>query len=79
MVFGLMGILKGEEATCFPGFEKDLLGATPLKKTCVRSGHFITGCGAGACFALGREMVAALIDEKTADEVISRMMFGVYE
>lgn len=79
MVFGLMGLLKGEEATCFPGFEKDLLGATPVKKTCVRSGHFITGCGAGAGFALGREMAAVLVGEDTADAVLRKMMFQVYD
>lgn len=79
MVYGLMGILSGHEATCYPGFEKDLLGATPLRKTCVRSGHFITGCGAGAGFALGREMAAVLVGDDTADAVLRQMMFQVYE
>ena len=79
MVYGLLGILKGEKATCYPGFEKDLLGAEPQKQTCVRSGHFITGCGAGACFALGREMAAVLVGEDTADAVLRQMMFGVYD
>ena len=78
MVFGQMGILKGEEATCFPGFEEDLKEAKFVKKMCVRSNHFITGCGAGACFALGREMVAALKGEEIADDVLRRMMFNVY-
>ena len=79
MVFGLMGILKGEEATCFPGHEADLLGAKFVQKTCVRSHHFITGCGAGAGFALGREMVAALKGDAIADEILHRMMFNVYQ
>lgn len=79
MVYGLMGLLNGEKATCYPGFEKDLLGAEPQKKTVVRSGKFITGCGAGAGFALGREMVAALIGEDTADAVLRQMMYHVYE
>ena len=79
MVFGRLGILAGEKATCFPGFEQDLLNAEPCRKTCVRSGHFITGCGAGAAFALGREMVAVLKDEATADDVLRRMMFNVYD
>ncbi|MBR0036545.1 MAG: DJ-1/PfpI family protein [Bacteroidales bacterium] len=77
--FGVLGILKGQEATCYPGFEKDLLGATPLKKTCVRSGQFITGCGAGAAFQVGRELVAVLVGEDTADAVLRQMMFEVYE
>jgi len=79
MVYGLMGILEGEKATCFPGFEKDLLGAEFQKKTAVRSGHFITGCGAGAVFALGREMVTALVSEETGDAVLRQMMFNVYD
>lgn len=79
MVYGLMGLLNGEKATCYPGFEKDLLGAEHQKKTCVRSGQFITGCGAGAGFALGREMAAVLVGEDTADAVLRQMMFQVYE
>lgn len=79
MVYGLMGLLEGRRATCYPGFEKDLLGATPVKETCVRDGQFITGCGAGAGFALGREMAAVLVGEDTADAVLRQMMFEVYE
>ena len=78
MVYGLMGLLEGHRATCYPGFEKDLLGATHVKETAVRDGQFITGCGAGAGFALGREMVAALVGEDTADAVLRQMMFQVY-
>ena len=78
MVYGKMGLLKGLRATCYPGFEKDLLGATPVKETCVRDGQFITGCGAGAGFALGREMAAVLVGEDTADAVLRQMMFQVY-
>lgn len=78
MVYGLMGLLNGRRATCYPGFEKDLLGATPVKETSVRDGHFITGCGAGAGFALGRDMAAALVGDDTADAVLRQMMFQVY-
>ena len=79
MVYGRMGLLDGLKATCYPGFEKDLLGATPLHQTCVRDGQFITGCGAGAGFALGREMAAVLVGEETADAVLRQMMFQVYD
>lgn len=78
MVYGKMGLLSGLKATCYPGFEQDLLGATPLKQTCVRDGQFITGCGAGAGFALGREMAAVLVGEDTADAVLRQMMYQVY-
>lgn len=79
MVYGRMGLLNGLKVTCYPKFEEELLGAEPQKKTCVRDGHFITGCGAGAGFALGREMAAVLVGEETADAVLRQMMFQVYE
>ena len=79
MVLGVKGLLEGQKATCYPGFEKYLAGAEPQKKTCVRSEHFITGCGAGAGFALGREMAAVLVGEDTADAVLRQMMYQVYE
>lgn len=78
LVYGRMGLLDGHKATCYPGFESELLGATPLEQTCVRDGQFITGCGAGAGFKLGREMAAVLVGEETADAVLRQMMFEVY-
>lgn len=77
--FGVLGILEGHEATCYPGFEKELLGAVPVQKNCVRSGQFITACGAGAAFHVGRELVAVLVGTDTADAVLRQMMFGVYD
>lgn len=79
MVYGLMGLLKGKQATCYPGFEDKLLGADVQTKSCVRDGNIITGCGAGSGFALGHVMTAALMGESVADSVLDKMMFQVYE
>ena len=79
MVYGLMGLLDGKKATCYPGFEDKLLGADFQKKTSVCDGNMITGCGAGAGFALGRDMAAVLVGEEAADAVLAKMMFQVYE
>lgn len=78
MVYGLMGLLDGKKATCYPGFEDKLLGADLQQKTSVRDGNMLTGCGAGAGFALGRDMAAALVGEEAADAVLRKMMFQVY-
>lgn len=79
MVYGKMGLLNGLRATCYPGFEQDLIGASTVKETCVIDGQFITGCGAGAGFALGRQCAAVLVGDDTADAVLRQMMFQVYE
>ena len=46
-VLGAFGLLAGKKATCYPGFEKELLGATPLTEKVVRDGNAITSRGAG--------------------------------
>ena len=79
MVYGRMGLLNGRKATCYPHFEDQLLGADVQKKTCVRDGQFITGCGAGAGFAIGREMAEVLVGKDTADAVLRQMMYNVYD
>lgn len=78
-IFGHLGMLEGKKATCYPHFDDQLTGAEVTHKTCVRDGKFITGCGAGAGFAIGREMVSVLISEDTANAVLRQMMYQVYE
>ncbi len=44
LVFGDLGILKGAEAVCFPGYESRLTGANVSYKPAVKSGHIIRVC-----------------------------------
>ena len=44
-ILGHKGLLKGKKATCFPGFEKDLVGADACSDLVVIDGKFITGNG----------------------------------
>lgn len=53
LVFGHLGILKGIKATCYPGFETELEGATYTAALCERDGQFITACGPGAAMEFG--------------------------
>ncbi len=74
-VLGHKGLLDGKKATCFPGFEKDLLGATVTNTSVVRDGNIITAKGAGVAFDFGFELLAYLKDEKTANDLKIQMMF----
>ena len=53
-ILGHKGLLNGKKATCFPGFEKDLIGAKVKTDLAVADSRIITGKGAGAAmeFAL---------------------------
>ncbi len=53
MILGDLGILDGKRATCFPGFEENLTGATVCDDPVVTDGNIITGKGAGAAMMFG--------------------------
>lgn len=61
-VLGAFGLLSGKKATCYPGFEKELLGATPVADKVVCDGNAITSRGAGTAadfaFALAKALGA---------------------
>lgn len=54
MILGHKGLLKGKNAVCYTGFEKELTGAHVLDRPAVRDGNIVTGWGAGGAmdFAL---------------------------
>ncbi|MBE6780967.1 MAG: DJ-1/PfpI family protein [Ruminococcaceae bacterium] len=74
-ILGHNNLLKHKKATCFPGFEKDLLGAEYIDTAVVRDGNIITAKGAGVAFQFGFELLAYLKDEKTANDLKIQMMF----
>ncbi len=59
-ILGHKGFLKDRRATCYPGFEKDLIGARFEDSPVVTDGQIITAYGAGAAFDFGLALLAAL-------------------
>ena len=68
-ILGHKGLLNAKEATCFPGFENALEGATLSDKYVVTDGLIITARGAGVAVDFGLEIVKALKGEETAENV----------
>ena len=73
MILGRMGVLCGKKATCFPGFEDELLDAYVRTDKVVVDGSIITGKGAGCALEFGFAITAALKGEVAADRVASSM------
>lgn len=69
LVLGKRGYLAGKKATCFPGFESYLEGATLKGARVVRDGCVITAIGMGAASEFGLELVSALKGESTARQL----------
>lgn len=74
-ILGHKGLLNNKNATCFPGFEKDLLGAEYIDTAVVRDGNIITAKGAGVAFQFSFELLSYLKNEKTANDLKIQMMF----
>ncbi len=72
-ILGHKGLLKGKCATCYPGFEKELIGATVKKEAVVADGNIITGKGAGVAVDFGLEIVKALVSPQQANSLKEAM------
>jgi len=69
LVLGSAGILKGKNATCFPGTEPQLTGAICTGKAVEVDGNIITGKGPGVALQFSLTLVEKLIGKAKADEL----------
>ena len=60
LVLGRRGLLAGKTATCFPGFENELKGATVSNLAVITSGNITTAKNFEAAFAFGKELASLL-------------------
>ena len=74
-ILGHKGLLNGIKATCFTGFEKDLLGATVLDMPVVSDKNYITAYGAGAAFQFGFKILEYLKDADFTDNLKKSMRY----
>ena len=69
MVLGHRGLLQGKRATCYPGFEKELTGATIERTGVVVDGKTVTAAGMGVAVDFGLALVAQLKGNEEADAI----------
>ena len=71
MVLGKRGYLEGKTATCYPGFEEYLAGATlaPDTMPVVTDGHIITAKGMGVAVEFGLALVRVLKGDDVAKQL----------
>nr|MBE6545236.1 DJ-1/PfpI family protein [Oscillospiraceae bacterium] len=60
LVFGRRGLLKGKRATCFPGFEGELVGALVTDSAVVTDGNITTARDFRAAMEFGDELANLL-------------------
>lgn len=72
-IFGHMGLLKDRAATCYPGFEQELIGAKYVKQKVCHDGQIITANGAGSAIEFALEIVQAIQNKEAADRIAAAM------
>lgn len=75
LVLGSLGLLQDKRATCYPGFEKCMSGATYTEELFTIDGNIITGRGPAATLPYSYAILALLTDEQTAKGVADGMIF----
>ena len=76
LVLGGLGILRDRRATCYPGFEQTLEGATYTGDLCTVDGNVTTGEGPAAAFPFAYSLLAQLVDEQTAQQIATGMRYA---
>lgn len=75
MVLGRTGLLEGRKATCYPGCEGDLFGATYTATAVEEDGNIITACGPGVSFNFGFAIVKRFCGEEVVKTLRAQMQF----
>jgi 4-methyl-5(b-hydroxyethyl)-thiazole monophosphate biosynthesis len=74
-VFGSLGLLNGKKATCYPGIEPELIGATIVHEPIVTEHNIITGRGPGLVMDFGFAILNYLKDNPCdVDDVAEAML-----
>ena len=73
-VLGKWGLLEGEEATCYPGVESQLIGAKVSSERVVQSHKIITGIGAGASLEFALKLLEVLLGKEKRVQIQEAML-----
>lgn len=75
VVLGSLGILDGKEATCYPGFEKQMPKAIHRDAPVIALNNIVTANGPSAALRFALAIVANSMGDSVAQEVGSAMLF----
>ena len=74
MILGHKGLLRGKNAVCYTGFEKELDGAHILDRPAVRDGNIVTGWGAGGAMDFALAYLEVISESEDLAKKIARSM-----
>lgn len=76
MVLGGLGLLKGKRATCSPGFNKYLEGATYTHELYTIDGNIITGEGPAATLPYSYKILESFVGKEASGQLQVKMQYA---
>ncbi|MCR5301824.1 MAG: DJ-1/PfpI family protein [Lachnospiraceae bacterium] len=73
-ILGARGLLKGKKATCYPGLESHMDGATPVIETVVTDENITTSRGLGTAVDFACELITLISGKEKSDEIRSSVV-----
>lgn len=65
-IFGKLNLLKGKNATCYPGMEDELIGANVRYESVVTDSNVTTSRGMGTAIDFSLELLKLMSEDKNA-------------
>ncbi len=75
-ILGAGGLLNGKTATCYPGFEAQLIGCNAVAEPVCQDGKIITGRGPGAAMDFSLKLVSVLCGDDAARSIAEGMVYA---
>ncbi len=76
-ILGTLHLLNGKKATCYPGWEDKLIGASYQPDGIITDGNITTAKGLGFAIDLGLELITLMVDQKTSDTIKSSIQYPI--
>lgn len=77
-VLGSKGLLSGKKATCYPGNEGYLVGATVVDEDVVEAGNIVTSKGMGTAIDFSLTLIRILLNKEAADNIAASIQYRHY-
>ena len=74
-VLGKLGILKGKSATCYPGFEEQLIEADCVNSGVVKSNNIITASGMGTAIDFALAIIEHFLGKTKASDIANAILY----
>ncbi len=74
LILGRRGLLQDKKATCYPGFENELIGACVSDAGVVTDGNITTARGMGAALPFAEELLRLICGDEVQERISGSIM-----